>query len=402
MYSLEVRKMAVAAVLAGASAREAAGSLGVGHTAVTLWCRAAGVPLCRGRNGGQVTRVDASAAPPRARTSPRSRLTYADRVLIEDRLRRGASARGVAAELGVSHTTISREVARRAGAGGRYLAAPAEAAARRAASRPRRCKLDSDPRLRAYVVRGLARAWSPRQVSLRLRAEFPDDEEMRVGHETIYRALYVQGRGSLRHELAVEQALRSGRTSRKPRSRLPERRGRRGWVEGAELALRPPEADDRRVPGHWEGDLVVGKDGSTCLVTLVERSTRFLLASRLDAHDADTVADRLVAMVSGLPAALRRTLTWDQGVEMARWPRFAEATGFGVYFCDPRSPWQRGTNENTNGLLRQFFPKGTNFSEVTDEEVAEAQDLLNGRPRETLGIRTPAEVMSELLGVVHS
>ena len=284
---------------------------------------------------------------------------------------------------------------------GRYLAAPAQQAAAAAASRPRRCKLDSCPGLRAYVVRGLARAWSPRQVSLRLRADFPDDEEMRVGHETIYRALYVQGLGSLRRELAVEQALRSGRTSRKPRSRLPERRGRKRWVEGAELALRPPEADDRRVPGHWEGDLVVGGDGSTCLVTLVERTTRFLLVSRLGAHDADTVADRLVGMVSGLPDALRRTLTWDQGVEMARWPRFAEATGFGVYFCDPRSPWQRGTNENTNGLLRQFFPKGTDFSEVTDGEVAEVQDLLNGRPRETLGIRTPTEAMSELLGVVH-
>ncbi len=195
----------------------------------------------------------------------------------------------------------------------------------------------------------------------------------------------------------MELVLRSGRRSRRRRRLPPDPRGRRTWVEGAELALRPPEADSRAVPGHWEGDLVVGSDGASCLVTLVERSTRFLLASRLEAHPSETVAGRLAEMVSGLPAALSRTLTWDQGVEMARWRDFAAATGFGVYFCDPRSPWQRGTNENTNGLLRQYFPKGTDFAAVTDAEVREAQDQLNGRPRETLGWRSPAEAMAGLL-----
>ena len=246
-------------------------------------------------------------------------------------------------------------------------------------------------------MRRLSLLWSPAQVSASLAADFPGEEGMRVSHETIYRALYVQGRGSLREELAVELVLRSGRRSRRKRRLPAEPRGRRTWVEGAELALRPPEADGRSVPGHWEGDLVVGADGATCLVTLMERSSRFLLCSRLLEHSAETVADRLAAMVASLPAALRRTLTWDQGVEMARWRGFAGATGFEVYFCDPRSPWQRGTNENANGLLRQFFPKGTDFSRVTDGEVARAQDLLNGRPRKTLGWRTPAEELARTL-----
>lgn len=219
-----------------------------------------------------------------------------------------------------------------------------------------------------------------------------------MSHETIYRALYAQGRGALRAELEVELVLRSGRRTRRRRSLPPDPRGRRTWVEGAEIALRPPEADSRAVPDHWEGDLVVGSDGASCLVTLVERSTRFLLMSRLGAHASETVAARLAEMVSGLPAALSRTLTWDRGVEMARWRGFADATGFEVYFCDPRSPWQRGTNENTNGLVRQYFPKGTDFSSVTDAEVEAARDELNGRPRKTLGWRSPAEAMAGLLG----
>lgn len=331
------------------------------------------------------------------RPSPRARVTYAERVLIADRLRHGRSCRQIAAELGVAHTTVAREVRGHA-RGGRYDPASAQRACERARSRPRSRRLDLDPGLRAYVVRGLSLGWSPEQVSRRMRDDFCDNGRMRISHEAIYQALYVQGRGSLRQELAVEQALRSGRTSRKPRSRLPERRGRKSWVEGAEISLRPAEADDRAVPGHWEGDLVVGSDGASCLVTLVERSTRFLLMSRLGAHASETVAARLAEMVSGLPAALSRTLTWDRGVEMARWRGFADATGFEVYFCDPRSPWQRGTNENTNGLVRQYFPKGTDFSAVSDAEVEAARDELNGRPRKTLGWMSPAEAMAGLLG----
>ena len=224
---------------------------------------------------------------------------------------------------------------------------------------------------------------------------------MRISHESIYRALYVQGRGALRHELSCERALRSGRTSRKPRSRLPERRGRRRWVEGFELAGRPPEADDRSLPGHWEGDLIVGADGRSCLVTLVERSTRYLEMRRLLSHESATVVDLLAEMASGVPGGAfslaAETLTWDQGVEMAEHARLTGACGVRVYFCDPRSPWQRGTNENTNGLIRQYFPKGTESADVADEEVARVQELLNTRPRKTLGFRTPAEAMAEVL-----
>lgn len=397
MYSLVDRARAVEAVRAGASAAEAARALGCSRRAVATWCEAAGVRLRRGRIGGPVTRPVTPAAPLPPRPSPRARLDSERRALIADRRRAGLGVREIARELGVSHSTVSRELRRNAGPDGRYDAARAERAARERAARPRAGKLEGSPRLRAEVVRRLAMRWPPEQVSASLRRDFPGDGGMRVSHETIYRALYVQGRGSLREELEVELVLRGGRRSRRRRSLPADPRGRRTWVEGAELALRPPEADDRSVPGHWEGDLVVGSDGRTCLVTLVERSSRFLLASRLEEHSAETVAARLAEMVSSLPAALRRTLAWDQGCEMARWRSFAEATGFEVYFCDPRSPWQRGTNENTNGLLRQFFPKGTDFSLVSDGDVARAQDLLNGRPRKTLGWRTPAEELARTL-----
>ena len=397
VYSLVDRARAVEAVRAGASAAEAARALGCSRRAVATWCEAARVRLLRGRIGGPVTRPVTPAAPLPPRPSPRARLDPERRALVADRRRAGLGVREIARELGVSHSTVSRELRRNAMPDGRYDAGYAGRRARERAARPRTGRLGRSPRLRAEVVRRLSLLWSPAQVSASLAADFPDDEEMRVSHETIYRALYVQGRGSLREELEVELVLRSGRRSRRRRSLPADPRGRRTWVEGAELALRPPEADDRSVPGHWEGDLVVGSDGATCLVTLVERSTRFLLCSRLLEHSAETVAARLADMVSSLPAALRGTLTWDRGVEMARWRGFADATGFEVYFCDPRSPWQRGTNENTNGLLRQFFPKGTDFSAVADWEVARAQDLLNGRPRKTLGWRTPAEELARML-----
>ena len=220
-----------------------------------------------------------------------------------------------------------------------------------------------------------------------------------MSHEAIYQALYVQGKGQLRHELGVEIALRSGRKGRKPRSKLPARG--KPWVEGREISARPPEAADRAVPGHWEGDLVVGGDLSSCLITLVERRSRFLLMSRLLVHDADTVEERLVEMAASIPGELKKTLTWDQGSEMAAVAEFELATPFKVYFCDPHSPWERPSNENTNGLVREFFPKGTRFCDVTDEEVARVQHLLNTRPRKTLGWKTPQEAYSEYLRKVE-
>lgn len=394
----EVAGRAIGLVRSGETFGRSAAAVGVDPSTVSRWCRAAGVGPPRRPAREEVAMGELAAGRP-ARTSPRSRLTLQDRAAIQEGLRAGRSLRSIAADLGFSHTTVSREV-RRAADGGRYDFRAAQRRAEREAGRARPAKLDSDAVLRAYVLVGLGKAWSPRQIAERMRADFPDNGAMRISHETIYQALYVQGRGALRHELACERALRSGRTARRPRSGLPRKAGR-SWVEGCEISLRPAEAADRAVPGHWEGDLVVGGDGRSCLVTLVERTTRYLEMRRLEAHDTRTVVDLLKGMVADVPEGVRRalvsTLTWDQGVEMAAHADFTEATGFRVYFCDPHSPWQRGTNENTNGLIRQFFPKGTEFADVSDEEVARAQDLLNGRPRETLGWKTPAEAVAEVL-----
>ncbi len=333
----------------------------------------------------------------RARTRP-ARLDLAQRLAIASGVAAGMTHAQIARGIGFSRSTVSREISRHGGGGGAYDPYAAQMRAERAASRPKARKLDANARLRAYVIGKLALRWSPAQISARLELDFPDEEAMRVSHEAIYQALYVQGRGALRQELKLEKALRSGRRARLPRSRLAAKRGAgKSWVEGCEIARRPPEADDRAVPGHWEGDLVVGGDLKSCLITLVERTTRLLLARRLEMHPSELVTEQLAGMAGEIPPALMRTVTWDQGMEMARHADFTERTGVKVYFCDPHSPWQRGTNENTNGLVRDYFPKGTDFSKVTDEEVREMQDRLNGRPRRTLGWKRPAEAYAELL-----
>lgn len=405
-YYWKDRERALAYVRAGATAAAAAALVSAPAPTVQRWCAAEGIPLLRGRpRKGRAMPEPPQARPRAPRESPRARLTVEDRAAIQEGLRAGRSMREIATGLGVAHTTVSREV-RRAAEAGRYSFRAAQARAERLRRRPRARRLDTRPALRAYVVAGLEAAWSPRQISERARMDFPDDPSMRVSHEAVYQALYVQGRGSLRHELACEQALRQGRGGRRPRSKLPARRGNRRWVEGCEISARPPEADSRAVPGHWEGDLVVGGGGRGCLVTLVERKTRYLEMRALPRHDSRTVVDLLKGMVGSLPSDVRRaalsTLTWDQGVEMAFHADLTESTGLKVYFCDPHSPWQKGTNENTNGLIRQFFPKGTEFDAVAEEEVRRVQDLINGRPRETLGWRTPAEAMAEVLSGVKS
>ena len=228
---------------------------------------------------------------------------------------------------------------------------------------------------------------------------FPDRAEMQVSHETIYQALYVQGRGALRHELTVVKALRSGRTGRVPRSKLPAR-SNRPWLDGARLVGRPAEVQDRAVPGHWEGGLVVGPENSG-IVTLVERTPRYALLGRLPGmRDSATVTDVLARMIEDLPAVLTKTITWDQGSEMADHATFTIKTNCPVFFCDPHSPWQRGSNENTNGLIRDFYPKGTNFNEVTDADLAETQHLLNIRPRHTLGFHSPNAKLDQLINGV--
>lgn len=388
-YTVEDWKAVKERLRLGDSIRGCAERTGVDRNAVLRWSRMAHPP------DRMVLGMEIPAVPPacaRAERTPKQRLCFEDRCYIAALASAGRSARDIALAVGVHRTTVSRELRR---TGGPYDPRSAELDARRKARRPKRRKLAQPGRLRSYVANSLMLKWSPEQISRRIEGDFPGDEGMRVSCETIYQALYVQGYGALRHELGVELSLRTKRRGRRAASRLPAKS--RPWLEGAHISLRPPEAADRAVPGHWEGDLVVGSDMSSCLVTLVERRSRFVLLSRLSCRDADTVAERMAQMVEGVPAELRRTLTWDQGAEMAAVEAFKLATGFEVYFCDPHSPWQRPTNENTNGLVREFFPKGTDFREVTDEQVAEAQWLLNNRPRKVLGWKFPSEAMMEVL-----
>jgi transposase, IS30 family len=303
--------------------------------------------------------------------------------------------RQIAARLAPGRTasTVSREVARNS-VRGVYRALRAEREARERARRPKPAKLAVNGELRARVEEKLGLNWSPGQVSAWLRREFPDRAEMRVSAETIYQSLYVQGRGALRRELAAH--LRTGRAARRPRRAGEERRGRfPGMVN---ISERPAEAGDRAVPGHWEGDLIEGKGGKSHIGTLVERSTRFTMLVPLpDGKSAPAVAAALTPVIAGLPGALRRSLTWDQGSEMARHRQIAVAADCEVYFADPHSPWQRGSNENTNGLLRQYFPKGTDLSVHSPQHLQAVADELNGRPRKTLGWKTPAEALAEFL-----
>ena len=279
----------------------------------------------------------------------------------------------------------------------RYRAVRAQAKADARARRPKPCKLADNPALCAEVKAGLAARWSPEQISRTLRRSYPDQPEMWVSHETIYQELYVQGRGRLRRELTA--ALRTGRAVRRPR-RLPDQRRERRIPNKIMISERPAEADDRAVPGHWEGDLIIGADGGSAIGTLVERTTRFCLLLHLpERHGAEQVRDAMITAIGGLPVALRRSLTWDQGAEMARHAEITTATDLPIYFCDPHSPWQRGSNENTNGLLRQYFPKGTDLSIHSDNHLAAVAAELNSRPRKTLDWDSPAEALTRLLSV---
>ncbi len=303
----------------------------------------------------------------------------------------GESAAVIARRLGRATSTVTREVGRNGGRLG-HRAARADARALVQARRPKQAKLARDARLRAEVERRLRQRWSPQQIAARLRLDFPDDPEMRVSHETIYQSLYVQSRGALRRELAKE--LRTARQHRKPRG---SRMG--GNIRGiVPIAERPPEVDDRAVPGHWEGDLIIGKAGSSAIATLVERQTRFALLIELPGgRTAESVRVALTENIQKLPQSLRRTLTWDQGKEMAEHRRFSIDSDVQVYFCDPSSPWQRGTNENTNGLLRQYFRKGDDLSVYSQQDLDRVADELNGRPRQTLGWMKPSEAFDQLI-----
>jgi IS30 family transposase len=417
------------AIARGLSSEDAAVSCGVSPAVGGRWFR---------ESGGMPS---TSLAPLSGRY-----LSVAEREDIAILQAQGVGVRQIARRLGRDPATISRELRRNAATrGGRldYRASTAQWHADRRARRPKVAKLAGNDALRVYVQdrlagrvtapdgtavpgpnvrwigrrhgrrtdRRWARSWSPEQIAGRLRVDFPDDETMRISHEAIYQALYVQGRGALRRELTA--CLRTGRALRVPRART-RGRGKQFVTPEVLISQRPAEAADRAVPGHWEGDLILGL-GSSAIGTLVERTTRFTMLLHLPrmeghgdeprikngpalaGHGAQAVRDAIATSIVTLPEQLRRSLTWDQGAEMAQHARLRFDTGLQVFFCDPHSPWQRGTNENTNGLLRQYFPKGTNLSEHTRGDLDAVAAALNNRPRKTLGWRTPAEALNEQL-----
>jgi transposase, IS30 family len=321
------------------------------------------------------------------------RLSLREREEISLGVRRGDSFAAISRQLGRSTSTVSREVNGNGGRDG-YRAWRSHDCAFERARRPKKAKLDC-PGLARQVIEWLEEWWSPEEISRRLLIEFPDDPMMRVSHETIYQSIYVQGRGELRRELA--RCLRAGRAKRRPRTR---RASRARIADMVMISERPSEADDRAVPGHWEGDLIIGKNGRSAVGTLVERTTGYLLLLHLpDGKEAEKVDRAMRRAVAKLPGQFFRTITWDQGTEMAKHASFSIATGIQVYFCDPHSPWQRPSNENTNGLLRQYMPKGTDLSLLTEADLDTIARSLNNRPRKRLEFMKPSERLAELLAM---
>jgi IS30 family transposase len=434
----EDRRHFWALIATGLSSEDAAIGAGVSPPVGSRWFREAGG-------------MPSSTFAPSSKLLSGRYLTFAEREEIALDRAQGFGVRDIARRLGRAASTISRELRRNAAtrSGGlEYRASTAQWHAERSARRPKRAKLAINAALRAYVQDRLAgqvvaqdgatvggpivawkgrrhgprqkrrwgMAWSPEQIARRLRHDFPGDETMQISHEAIYQALYVQGRGALRRELSA--CLRTGRALRVPRARA---RGRGKSFVGPEVMIseRPAEADDRAVPGHWEGDLILGLQ-SSAIGTLVERTTRFTMLLHLPpmdghgpgarvkngpalaGHGAAAVRDAITRTIMTLPEKLRRSLTWDQGAELTQHAQLRIDTGVQIYFCDPHSPWQRGTNENTNGLLRQYFPKGTDLSMHSADALAAVATTLNGRPRKTLGWRTPAEALDELMKSAHT
>ena len=338
--------------------------------------------------------VEAGGVRPRRGRDLKGRcLTLIEREEIALARAGGESMRDIARALGRSPSTISRELSRNADGQGRYRGTVAHALAYERASRPKPAKLATNPRLRAKVEADLAKKYSPEQIAGRLKVEFPDQPEMQVSTETIYQSLYVQSRGALKRELT--RCLRTGRVVRKPCRKPGQRKNR--IPNMINISERPAEAADRAVPGHWEGDLIIGTKNLSAVGTLVERSTNYTMLLHLpDGYTPEKVRDALIAKIKTLPEVLRASLTWDQGTEMSKWEQVAVDADIDIYFCDPHAPWQRATNENTNGLLRQYFPKASDLSVHTAADLDWVATELNDRPRKRLGYRKPIEQLGAL------
>jgi transposase, IS30 family len=371
----------------------------------TIWeMREAGVPVKRiakhlGRQNSSLRRfiADAGGRRPTARERSALRLSLAEREEISRGLAAGDSIRAIADALGRSPSTVCREVNANGGRK-KYRALVADRAASRRALRPRRAKLAQCRRLRGVVERKLEAKWSPQQISAWLALEYPDRPEMQVSHETIYQSLFVQSRGALRKEL--HSCLRSGRAMRRAKAYVKANHIGAGQLRNmVMISERPAEVKDRAVPGHWEGDLIFGKK-MTSIGTLVERRSRYVMLLKLpNGHGAEAVRKAMTKRILTLPAQLRRSITWDQGKEMAEHVRFTVETGVQIYFCDPKSPWQRGSNENTNGLLRQYLPKASDLSQCSQRELDAIARSLNTRPRQTLGWMTPSQAFAEAVAL---
>jgi IS30 family transposase len=332
---------------------------------------------------------------PELRQRAAGALTREERESISRGLAARDTVRAIAQTLGRAPSTVSREIIRNGGLDA-YRAVEADAAAWSRARRPKPCKLARVPRLRAVVATKLAAKWSPVQIAGWLVSAYPDDPTMHVSHETIYRSLFVQARGVLKRELTAH--LRTRRRMRRSKRATTKGQTRGQIVDAVSIAERPASIEDRAIPGHWEGDLLSGAHNSH-IATLVERTSRYVQLVRVAGKDTTTVVSALIRAVRRLPDGLMETLTWDRGLEMAQHARFSVATDVAVYFCDPQSPWQRGTNENTNGLLRQYFPDGTDLNRITQRQLDAVARELNTRPRKTLQFRTPAAILAEAVAL---
>ncbi len=392
-------RVLVDTVAFGGSMSAAAAALGVSRpTARKWWQRSVGLATRCGQLGGiaaPLVRWPAIGAALVAAAAARRRrpLTLLDREVIAIRHARRVTPAAIGRELGRHRSVITRELQRNSGPDGSYFGSAAAVRARERARRPKPFKL-TDPALVGKVTGWLEDGWSPHLIAEVLAAEHPDEQTRRVSHETIYQALYVQTRGTLRADLA--RHLSTKRTGRK--TRTATRRGTSIYADAFTISQRPAEATDRAVPGHWEGDLILGTGNRSAIGTLVERSTRFTILLHLPGrHDAQSVADAMITAMADLPEHLRRSITWDRGVELADYARIQLELKAPVFFCDPHSPWQRGSNENTNRLLRHWFEKGTDLSAWTAADLRRVQDSLNTRPRPTLGLKTPAQALTEHL-----